>query len=106
MMHAALIEVAPSRPADSIKGLFAIYALSCFLLNRAVHLAPIGLCKGADIGKEYWLDNVTWQLFALWWALLFGFGLDCSDFWAGQKAPEAGARWRNTATCASGLPHP
>lgn len=72
-MQATIIEVAPVRPAASIKGMFAIYALSalsCFALNRVVHLAPIGPWQGADVEKMYWLDNVTWQLLALWWALL------------------------------------
>lgn len=67
------VEVAPGRPAASLKGMLLIYglsALSCFLLNLVVRAAPIGDWTGAKIDEMYWLDNVTWQLLALWWALL------------------------------------
>lgn len=69
----AAIEVAPARPAASLKGLAIIYALSalsCYLLNIVLHAAPIGPWTGAKIDEMYWLDNVTWQLLALWWAVL------------------------------------
>ncbi|PZU09923.1 hypothetical protein [Sphingomonas sp.] len=72
-MHATVIDVAPARPAAAIKGMAVIYALSalsCFLLNIVVHAAPIGPWSGAKLTEMSWLDNVTWQLLALWWALL------------------------------------
>lgn len=72
-MQTTAIEVAPARLPSSLKGLGLIYGLaivSCFLVNMIVQAAPIGPWTGAQVGEMYWLDNVTWQLLALWWALL------------------------------------
>lgn len=67
------VDVAPARPGAFLKGIVLIGALSilsCFLVNLVVRAAPIGPWEGAKIGEMYWLDNVTWQLMSLWWALL------------------------------------
>ena len=68
------IEVAPLRIGTAIKGLALIYGLtivSCIILNAWMKAAPIGPWIGDDILKWYWFDNVTFQLMALWWALMF-----------------------------------
>lgn len=67
------IDIAPARLGAFFKGFVIIYGLtilSCFLLNLVLHVAPIGPWEGSKITEMYWLDNVTWQLMALWWALL------------------------------------
>ncbi|WP_407499182.1 hypothetical protein [Acinetobacter baumannii] len=67
------IDIAPARLGAFFKGFVVIYGLtilSCFLLNLVLHAAPIGPWEGSKITEMYWLDNVTWQLMALWWALL------------------------------------
>lgn len=67
------IDVAPARLPSALKGLGLIYGLaivSCFLVNAIVRTAPIGPWSGSQIAQMYWLDNVTWQLLALWWSLL------------------------------------
>src|SRR5690242_12706319 len=72
-MQTTAIEVAPARLPSSLKGLGLIYGLaiaSCFLVNMTVRSAPIGPWTGEQVGEMYWLDNVTWQLLALWWVLL------------------------------------
>ena len=72
-MQSTTIEVAPARLPSSLKGLGLIYGaaiVSCFLVNLIVQTAPIGPWTGEKIAEMYWLDNVTWQLLALWWVLL------------------------------------
>lgn len=72
-MQVDAIERAPARPAASLKGVIIIYGLSvlsCFVLNLVVRAAPIGGWTGDDLDNMYWLDNVAWQLLALWWGLL------------------------------------
>ena len=72
-MNTSAIEIAPARLPGSLKGLALIYGLaivSCFLVNAIVRAAPIGPWTGEQIDQMYWLDNVSWQLLALWWALL------------------------------------
>ena len=67
------IPVAPVRPGRTIVALTLIYALtiaSCFMVNIIVRHWPIGTATDAAIDQNYWLDNVTWQLLALWWSLL------------------------------------
>jgi hypothetical protein len=67
------IEIAPARLGNSFKGLAVIYGLtivSCFLVNTIVRVAPIGPWLGDAVSKNFWLDNVTWQLLSLWWVLL------------------------------------
>ena len=67
------IAIAPMRMGRSFKGLLLIYGLtilSCFIVNLIVKAQPIGDWTSAQIGENYWLDNITWQLFSLWWALL------------------------------------
>jgi len=68
------IEVAPWRPNDAIKGLLIIYGLtiiSCAIINMWMKASPIGPWVGDEIQNWYWFDNVTFQLMALWWALMF-----------------------------------
>jgi len=68
-----LVDVAPARLGKSLRRLLIIYGLtiaSCFLVNVVVKVAPIGPWTGAKVAEMYWLDNVTWQLLSLWWALL------------------------------------
>lgn len=67
-------EVAPYRPKEALIGFMWIYAasiISCFLVNLWVTNFPIGPWQGEDIAKSFWLDNVTWQIFAAWWVCLF-----------------------------------
>lgn len=37
-----------------------------------------GPWQGEEIAKSFWLDNVTWQIFAAWWVCLF---VVCSFSW-------------------------
>ena len=74
------IEVAPLRLGSALKGAAWIYGLtiaSCALVNLIVTHYPIGPWQGEEIAKFFWLDNVTWQIFAVGWACLF---VVCS-FW-------------------------
>jgi hypothetical protein len=73
MQQAQAVATAPLRLNSSIKGLVLIYGLtivSCFIVNLVVKAMPIGPWSGEQIDKFFWLDNVTWQLLGLWWALL------------------------------------
>jgi hypothetical protein len=68
------IAVAPFRPARTTRAFIAVYALtvaSCFIVNAIVTAYPIGPWRGDDVAKSFWLDNVSWQIFAAWWACLF-----------------------------------
>lgn len=68
------VDIAPFRPKTILKGFALIYGLSilsCWLINRVVLMVPIGPWEGDQIAANYWLDNVTWQIFAVWWACLF-----------------------------------
>jgi hypothetical protein len=68
------VDVAPFRPLQSLKYLIILYALtivSCYLVNAIVTNYPIGPWTGQDIKSSFWLDNVSWQIFAAWWACLF-----------------------------------
>lgn len=70
----ANVEVAPWRPEDAVKGLLLIYGLtilSCAIVNAWMKASPIGPWVGDEIQNWYWFDNVTFQLMALWWALMF-----------------------------------
>ncbi len=67
------IAVAPMRLRRTLVALALIYALTVvtnYLVNDIVQQWPIGTATAAAIDKTYWLDNVTWQLLALWWSLL------------------------------------
>lgn len=67
------IAVAPMRLRRTLVALALIYALtvvSNYLVNDIVQQWPIGTATEAAIDKTYWIDNVTWQLLALWWSLL------------------------------------
>ncbi|MFD0986299.1 hypothetical protein [Methyloligella solikamskensis] len=78
------IEVAPLRLGTAFSGAAWIYGLtiaSCALVNIIVTHFPIGPWEGAEIAKQFWLDNVTWQIFAAGWACLFAV---CS-FWPFDK---------------------
>lgn len=64
----------PFRPRIFLNGFILIYGLtivSCFLVNEIVKASPIGPWRGEDIAANYWLDNVSWQIFSAWWACLF-----------------------------------
>ena len=64
----------PFRPKPFLTGFALIYGMtiiSCFLVNEIVKASPIGPWRGEDIAASYWLDNVSWQIFAAWWACLF-----------------------------------
>ncbi|MGA0533712.1 hypothetical protein [Hansschlegelia sp. KR7-227] len=68
------IAVAPFRPFKITRAFVAVYALtilSCWLVNVFVTAYPIGPWRGGEISKSFWLDNVSWQIFAAWWACLF-----------------------------------
>ncbi len=68
------IAIAPFRPFKTARAFVMVYALtilSCYVLNLLVTRHPIGPWRGADIQKSFWLDNVSWQIFAAWWACLF-----------------------------------
>ena len=71
---AASAPVAPYRPGEAAQGFLWIYGLSivsCYLVNLWVTNYPIGPWRGEDIAKSFWLDNVSWQIFAAWWACFF-----------------------------------
>ncbi len=72
--------VAPLRLRTAAIGFVLIYGLSivsCALINLWVSRYPIGDWAPQDVPKNFWLDNVSWQIFALWWACLFA----VCDFW-------------------------
>lgn len=84
-------EVAPFRPRDALRGILWIYGLtivSCFLINIWVAANPIGPWQGDEIDKNFWLDNVSWQLFAAWWACLFS----VAGFWPFESMESTTAR--------------
>ncbi|WP_312530532.1 hypothetical protein [Paracoccus sp. (in: a-proteobacteria)] len=63
----------PFRPKIFLTGFVLIYGLtiiSCYLVNEIVRYYPIGPWRGEDIAANYWLDNVSWQIFSAWWACL------------------------------------
>lgn len=69
-----VVEVAPLRLGAAAKGLVLIYGLtilSCLIINAWVKVSPIGSWTGDEILAMYWFDNVTLQVSALWWALMF-----------------------------------
>jgi hypothetical protein len=71
---AAGIDVAPFRPRTAAIGFILIYGLtiiSCALVNYWVIRFPIGDWAPDQVSKNFWLDNVSWQIFAVWWACLF-----------------------------------
>ncbi len=68
------VDVAPFRPKTALVGFALIYGftiVSCALVNFWVMRMPIGNWPAADVPKFFWLDNVSWQIFAVWWACLF-----------------------------------
>lgn len=72
------------RPRTFVNGFLLIYGLSiisCFLVNEIVKAYPIGPWRGEDIAANYWLDNVSWQIFSAWWACLFF----CCEFFPFDK---------------------
>ncbi len=74
MEAAGAIPVAPWRPNDALQGFIWIYGLSiisCYLVNLWVTANPIGPWRGEEIAESFWLDNVSWQIFAAWWACFF-----------------------------------
>lgn len=73
MAEPSTTAVAPLRLRRTLTGLALICGLtiiSNYIVNDIVRLWPIGTATGPAIAKTYWLDNVTWQLLALWWSLL------------------------------------
>jgi hypothetical protein len=85
------VQVAPLRLGNAVWGFAWIYGLtivSCALINVFVQHFPIGPWTGADIGKQFWLDNVTWQIFAVGWACLFA----VCGFWPFNQMTNALAR--------------
>lgn len=66
--------VAPLRTREFALGFAWIYGLSivsCLIVNWWVIQNPIGPWRGEEILKSFWLDNVSWQIFAAWWACFF-----------------------------------
>lgn len=64
----------PFRPKIFLTGFALIYGLtiiSSYLVNEIVRSVPIGPWRNEDILANYWLDNVSWQIFSAWWACLF-----------------------------------
>lgn len=75
---------------------YGLTIISAIAVNWIVRMAPIGPWVGPQIEQFFWLDNIAWQLFALWWIILSA----VSDFW-----PFAGiqsATKRGIAVIASG----
>jgi len=63
-----------------VRNLVLVYGLtilSAFVVNGIVRAAPIGPWVGPQIEQFFWLDNVAWQLFALWWIILMA----VSELW-------------------------
>ena len=56
---------------------YGLTVLSAIAVNWIVRTAPIGPWAGPQIEQFFWLDNIAWQLFALWWIILSA----VSDFW-------------------------
>ena len=50
---------------------YGLTIASCALVNSWVKHWPIGDWAPGQIAKTFWLDNVSWQIFAVWWACLF-----------------------------------
>ncbi|WP_111428381.1 hypothetical protein [Rhodobacteraceae bacterium DSL-40] len=67
------VDIAPGHWPSSLRGLGLVYGAaiaSCYLVNAIVIANPIGPWTAEKVQDMYWLDNVTWQLLALWWVLL------------------------------------
>jgi hypothetical protein len=76
------INAAPSAPAlpRAIRDIIIVYGLtiiSATAVNWVVRTVPIGPWVGPQVEQFFWLDSVSWQLFALWWIILIA----VSDFW-------------------------
>lgn len=56
---------------------YGLTILSAIAVNWIVRTVPIGPWSGAQVEQFFWLDNIAWQLFALWWIILIA----VSDFW-------------------------
>ncbi|GJH26985.1 hypothetical protein [Caballeronia novacaledonica] len=56
---------------------YGLTILSAIAVNWIVRTAPIGPWVGPQVEQFFWLDNVAWQLFALWWIILIA----VSDFY-------------------------
>jgi len=76
VMERPAIDVAPLRLGRTLWAFAIIYGLgivTCYIVNMIVQAAPIGpWATPKDIATNYWLDNVTWQLMSLWFAVLSG----------------------------------
>lgn len=74
---------APVRPAvlpEVLRNIVLVYGLtilSAVLVNWTVRHVPIGPWTGVQVEQYFWLDNVAWQLFGLWWVILVA----VSDLW-------------------------
>src|SRR5690554_4020175 len=69
----------PPKTGQVLISFFLIYGISifsCYVVNEIVKVYPIGPWRGDDLVENYWLDNVSWQIFSAWWACLFY----CSGF--------------------------
>jgi hypothetical protein len=69
----------PALP-EALRNIVVVYGLtilSALLVNWVVRAVPIGPWTHAQIDQFFWLDNVAWQLFALWWIILIA----VSDFY-------------------------
>jgi hypothetical protein len=87
-------DVAPLRVRTAFTGLILIYglsAISCALINWWVARYPIGPWSVSDLPANSWLDNVSWQIFSLWWACLFA----VCQCWPFDSLPRF---WRGSAT--------
>lgn len=62
---------------------YGLTIISAMAVNWVVRTVPIGPWVGPQVEQFFWLDNVSWQLFALRWIILIA----VSDFW-----PFAGIR--------------
>lgn len=56
---------------------YGLTVVSAMLVNWIVRASPIGPWAGAQVEQFFWLDNVAWQLFSLWWIILIA----VSDLW-------------------------
>jgi hypothetical protein len=78
----ASVNAAPRTPVlpKVLRDIALVYGLtiiSAIAVNWIVRAAPIGPWVGPQVEQFFWLDNVSWQLFALWWIILIA----VSDFW-------------------------
>lgn len=71
VMETEVIKYGPSKAFRNIFIIYSLTILSCYIINLIVLRWPIGPWVGTQIQDNFWLDNVTWQVLSLWWAILF-----------------------------------